>query len=51
MHRSLVVEPAMVESAKGIEMYLSNGNTIIDACGGAAVAVIGHCNDEVNQAM
>ncbi|KAK3192633.1 hypothetical protein K4F52_001432 [Lecanicillium sp. MT-2017a] len=51
MHRSLVVEPAMVESAKGIELYLSNGKTVIDACGGAAVAVIGHCNEEVNRAM
>lgn len=41
----------MVESAKGIELYLSNGRTVIDACAGAAVAILGHCNEEVNEAM
>ncbi|KAJ6785952.1 hypothetical protein PWT90_03902 [Aphanocladium album] len=51
MHRSLKVEPAMVESAKGIELYLANGRTVIDACGGAAVAIIGHGNEEVSKAM
>jgi len=51
MHRSLVQEPYMVESASGIELKLSTGQTIIDACGGAAVALIGHGNEEVIQAI
>ena len=51
MHRSLVQEPFMVESASGIELKLSTGQTIIDACGGAAVALIGHGNEEVIQAI
>ncbi|KAF4468845.1 ornithine aminotransferase [Fusarium albosuccineum] len=51
MHRSLVQHPYMVESAHGIELRLSSGQTIIDACGGAAVALIGHGNEEVIQAI
>ncbi|KAH6877241.1 pyridoxal phosphate-dependent transferase [Thelonectria olida] len=51
LHRSLVQKPYMVESARGIELHLSNGKTVIDACGGAAVALIGHGNSEVIQAM
>ncbi|KAJ3498551.1 hypothetical protein NLG97_g1043 [Lecanicillium saksenae] len=51
MHRSLKIQPAMVESAKGIELHLSNGRTVIDACGGAAVAIIGHGNEEVSKAI
>ncbi|KAJ3546247.1 hypothetical protein NM208_g2094 [Fusarium decemcellulare] len=51
MHRSLVQHPYMVESAHGIELKLSSGKTIIDACGGAAVALIGHGNEEVIQAI
>lgn len=51
MHRSLKVEPAMVESAKGLELHLANGRTVLDACGGAAVAIIGHGNEEVQKAM
>ncbi|KAM0285097.1 hypothetical protein ACHAO9_008928 [Fusarium lateritium] len=51
MHRSLVQHPYMVESAKGIELILSNGQKIIDGCGGAAVALIGHGNEEVIQAI
>ncbi|CAI6336208.1 unnamed protein product [Periconia digitata] len=34
-------------SGKGIELYLSDGRTIIDGCGGAAVSIIGHGNEEV----
>ena len=41
----------MVESAKGINLHLVNGRTIIDACGGAAVAILGHGNEEVQEAM
>ncbi|RNJ58304.1 hypothetical protein D7B24_004944 [Verticillium nonalfalfae] len=51
LHRSLVHTPAMVESAKGLNLFLSNGQTVIDACGGAAVALIGHGNEEVQAAM
>ncbi|KAF5679248.1 ornithine aminotransferase [Fusarium heterosporum] len=51
MHRSLVQHPYMVESAKGIELNLSTGQKIIDGCGGAAVALIGHGNEEVIQAI
>ncbi|KAF7553671.1 hypothetical protein G7Z17_g3474 [Cylindrodendrum hubeiense] len=51
LHRSLAQKPFMVESASGIELKLANGQTIIDACGGAAVALIGHGNEEVTQAM
>ncbi|OAR02690.1 hypothetical protein LLEC1_00692 [Akanthomyces lecanii] len=51
MNRSLKVEPAMVEFAKGLELHLANGRTVLDACGGAAVRVIGHGNEEVQKAM
>ncbi|WYZ42666.1 hypothetical protein EsH8_VI_000365 [Colletotrichum jinshuiense] len=51
MHRSLVQHPSMVESASGIYLNLSNGHKVIDACGGAAVALIGHANEEVIQAI
>ncbi|KAJ4112184.1 hypothetical protein NW768_011763 [Fusarium equiseti] len=51
MHRSLVQQPYMVDSASGIDLKLSTGQTIIDACGGAAVALIGHGNKEVIQAI
>ncbi|KXH69146.1 aminotransferase class-III [Colletotrichum salicis] len=51
MHRSLVQHPSMVESASGIYLNLANGKRVIDACGGAAVALIGHANEEVIQAI
>ncbi|KAF6826824.1 aminotransferase class-III [Colletotrichum musicola] len=51
MHRSLAQQPYMVESASGINLHLSNGQTVMDACGGAAVALIGHGNEEVIQAV
>ncbi|OAA69105.1 Aminotransferase class-III [Cordyceps fumosorosea ARSEF 2679] len=51
MHRSLKVEPAMVESASRLTLHLSDGRAVLDACGGAAVAIIGHGNDEVAKAM
>jgi adenosylmethionine-8-amino-7-oxononanoate aminotransferase len=41
----------MVESASGINLHLSDGQTVIDACGGAAVAIIGHGNQEVQNAI
>ncbi|OBR04751.1 Aminotransferase class-III [Colletotrichum higginsianum IMI 349063] len=51
MHRSLVQHPSMVESASGVYLNLANGQKVIDACGGAAVAIIGHGNEEVIQAI
>jgi len=50
LHRSLKEEPYNVISASGIFLNLKNGRKIIDACGGAAVAIIGHGNEEVIQA-
>ena len=50
-HRSLVQRPYMVDSAKGIYLYLSDGRVVMDACGGAAVACIGHGNEEVLAAV
>lgn len=51
MHRSLTYTPHMVESADGINLHLSTGQVIMDACGGAAVAIIGHGNREVAAVM
>lgn len=41
----------MVESALGSNLHLTNGQTVIDACGGAAVAIIGHGSQEVQNAI
>ncbi|MCJ1456894.1 hypothetical protein MMC28_007260 [Mycoblastus sanguinarius] len=42
LHRSLNYEPYAVSHTSGIHLTLSDGRTIIDACGGAAVSCIGH---------
>lgn len=42
LHRSLHHDPVQVESAQGNLLYLSNGQRIFDATGGAAVACLGH---------
>lgn len=42
LHRSLHSEPVRVQSAKGNYLYLSNGQKIFDATGGAAVSCLGH---------
>lgn len=47
MHRSLREKPILVEKTSGHYIELQNGNSIMDACGGAAVAIIGHGNQEV----
>jgi adenosylmethionine-8-amino-7-oxononanoate aminotransferase len=41
----------MVESAQGSNLMLSNGKIVLDACGGAAVTIIGHGNQEVQRAL
>jgi adenosylmethionine-8-amino-7-oxononanoate aminotransferase len=51
LHRSLHTRPYTVTSARGITLTLSDNRTIIDACAGAAVACIGHGNDEVLAAI
>ncbi|KAK5989504.1 putative aminotransferase [Cladobotryum mycophilum] len=51
MHRSLITRPQLVKSGSGIYLTLADGRQIIDACGGAAVAVIGHGNLEVQEAV
>jgi 4-aminobutyrate aminotransferase-like enzyme len=50
LHRSLLERPLNVESASGIYLNLRDGRQIMDACGGAAVAIIGHGNEEVIKA-
>ena len=42
LHRSLHHDPVRVTSAKGHYLHLSNGQTIFDTTGGAAVACLGH---------
>ncbi|KAL2203254.1 PLP-dependent transferase [Sarocladium strictum] len=51
LHRSLVHQPHTVVNADGSELTLDNGRKIIDACGGAAVACLGHANEEVATAI
>lgn len=47
LHRSLAHHPATVTHASGIHLTLSTGRTVLDACGGAAVACIGHNDPDV----
>jgi adenosylmethionine-8-amino-7-oxononanoate aminotransferase len=51
LHRSFIDPPALVERAEGVNLFLSDGRKVIDACAGAAVALIGHGNKEVHQAI
>lgn len=44
-------KPPVVVSGKGIEFLLDDGSTVIDACGGAAVAAIGMGHPKVVEAM
>lgn len=47
LHRNLRINPEVAVSGEGIRITLSNGKTVIDAAGGAAVACIGHGNARV----
>lgn len=51
LHRSLRERPLLVKSAQGHFINLDDGRTILDACGGAAVSVLGHGNSEVTAAI
>ncbi|CAM1500413.1 Fc.00g095750.m01.CDS01 [Cosmosporella sp. VM-42] len=51
LHRSLLSRPLSVESASGVYLKLSSGRQILDGCAGAAVAIIGHGNKDVQNAI
>ena len=51
LHRSLHERPLVPISASKHMIYLQNGQSILDACGGAAVANIGYGNSEVLDAI
>lgn len=51
MHRSLLDRPLPAESGSGVYLTLKSGRRILDACAGAAVAIIGHGNTEVQEAV
>jgi adenosylmethionine-8-amino-7-oxononanoate aminotransferase len=51
LHRSLVEHPETVTSASGSYYTLSNGQRVLDGCAGAAVAVIGHGDADVQAAV
>ena len=51
LHRSLHQNPVQVVSADGAYLHLSNGQKILDATAGAAVACLGHQNATVKQAI
>jgi adenosylmethionine-8-amino-7-oxononanoate aminotransferase len=50
MDRDLNTAPYEVTNAEGNYIYLNNGQAIFDATGGAAVACLGHGNQEVIEA-
>lgn len=47
LHRSLIERPYKVMNAAGSYLFLEDGRKILDGCGGAAVAILGHRNEEV----
>lgn len=51
IQRSLNSVPDRAVRGEGIRLHLSNGQTVIDGSGGAAVACIGHGNERVAAAM
>jgi adenosylmethionine-8-amino-7-oxononanoate aminotransferase len=51
IHRSLRQDPPLALSGEGIFIRDSNGKTIIDGSGGAAVACLGHGHPRVLEAM
>ena len=51
LHRSLHTNPKKVVKAEGLILTLEDGQEIIDATGGAAVACLGHGNQEVKKAI
>ncbi len=51
LHRNLKEEPHKVISAHGNYLTLDNGQRILDATGGAAVACLGHGHERVKKAV
>lgn len=51
LSRDLRKNTPMVNRAAGIFYYTDSGRPIIDACGGSAVACLGHGNARVNEAI
>ncbi|OAA72441.1 Aminotransferase class-III [Cordyceps fumosorosea ARSEF 2679] len=51
LHNSLVSKPPTVASASGSYITMSTGQRVLDACGGAAVTIIGHNDPDVNAAV
>jgi adenosylmethionine-8-amino-7-oxononanoate aminotransferase len=51
LHRNLKFQPHTIVSAEGVYITLSNGQRILDASGGAAVASIGHGNPRIKAAI
>ncbi|KAF7174242.1 hypothetical protein CNMCM5623_006771 [Aspergillus felis] len=51
LHRSLHEKPLLATFSSGLRITLEDGAQVLDACGGAAVASIGHGCQEVLSAM
>jgi adenosylmethionine-8-amino-7-oxononanoate aminotransferase len=51
IHRNLRQTPPIAATSEGILIRDSEGNTYIDACGGAAVSSLGHAHPDVIEAM
>jgi adenosylmethionine-8-amino-7-oxononanoate aminotransferase len=51
LHRTLHELPKTVVKASGLTLTLNDGQEIIDATGGAAVACLGHGNEVIKQAI
>src|SRR5271165_6305112 len=51
LHRDLRAAPPVAVGGQGIMLHLSDGRSIIDAAGGAAVACVGHGHPRVIAAM
>lgn len=51
LHNSLKSKPPTVASATGSYMTMSTGHRVLDACTGAAVAIIGHNDPDVKAAV
>ncbi|KAL7940420.1 putative aminotransferase [Trichoderma barbatum] len=51
LHNSLLSRPPIVATASGSYITFSSGHRVLDACTGAAVAIIGHGNSQVQEAV
>jgi 4-aminobutyrate aminotransferase-like enzyme len=51
LHRSLHEPPHLAVSSSGLKIHLSSARSVIDAAGGASVAVLGHTQPSVIAAM